>query len=116
MSSPFDRYVAAWNAGDLDGWLDAHAPDAEYVTFAGPEPRTFAGHDGLREAWAEGRANWEVFRFQVLGDEGGVLEVGFRGIEQVQGIELSGVLWFRVDERDGRLARVWSALDANELP
>jgi len=108
--------VAAWNEGDLDAWLDTHAPDAEYVTFAGPEPRTFSGHDGLRAAWAEGRANWEVFRFQVLDEEDGVLEVGFRGIEQVQGIELSGVLWFRVDERDGRLARVWSALDAGELP
>ena len=45
-----------------------------------------------------------------------MLEVGFRGIEQVQGIELSGVLWFRVQERDGQLARVWSALDAGELP
>ncbi|HYI35714.1 MAG TPA: nuclear transport factor 2 family protein, partial [Thermoleophilaceae bacterium] len=96
--------------------LDAHTPDAEYVTYAGPEPRTFSGHEGLRAAWAEGRANWDVFRFQVLDEEGKVLEVGFRGIEQVQGIELSGVLWFRVQERDGRLARVWSALDAGELP
>ena len=77
-------------------------PDAEYVTFAGPEPRTFAGHDGLREAWAEGRANWEVFRFTVLDADEGMLEVGFRGVEQTQGIELSGVLWFRVEERDGR--------------
>jgi len=26
------------------------------------------------------------------------------------------VLWYRVEERDGQLARVWSALDAGELP
>jgi len=124
--SAFDAYVAAWNAGDLDVWLDVHAPDAEYVTLAGPVPRTFAGHEGLREAWAEGRANWEVFRFQVItrdgqgrqgtGDETDVLEVGFRGIEQMQGIEISGVLWFRVEERDGRIARLWSAMDADALP
>ena len=117
-ASAFDHYVAAWNEGDLDAWLDAHHPDAEYVTLAGPEPRTFAGHDGLREAWAEGRANWEVFRLEVLDGPDGhdILEVSFRGIEQVQGIGLSGVLWFRVEERDGRVARVWSALDAGELP
>ena len=93
-----------------------HAPDAEYVTLAGPAPRTFAGHEGLREAWAEGRANWEVFRFQVIDEEAGVLEVGFRGIERMQGIEISGVLWFLVEECDGLIARVWSAMDAAALP
>ena len=125
MSSAFDRYVTAWNAGDLEGWLDAQHPDAEYVTYAGPEPRSFIGHEALREAWAEGRANWEIFRFEVhtrdgqgrqgTGEGDGVLEVGFRGVERTQGIQLSGVLWFRVQERDGRIARLWSALDAAEL-
>ena len=42
-------------------------------------------------------------------------EVGFQGVERTQGIQLSGVLWFRVQERDGRIARLWSALDAAEL-
>lgn len=112
----FDRYVAAWNAGDLDGWLDVHAPDAEYVTLAGPEPRTFRGHDGLREAWAEGRANWESFRFTIQNEREGVLRVGYSGVERLQRIEISGVLWFRYEERDGRIARLWSALDGAELP
>jgi len=118
--------VAAWNAGDLDAWLDVHAPDAEYVTLAGPEPRTFHGHEGLREAWAEGRANWELFRFSVLdtrdgqgrqgtGQQEGILEVGFSGIERLQGIEISGVLWFRFEEQQGRIVRLWSALDAGRL-
>ena len=57
-----------------------------------------------------------MFQFQVLDEEDGVLEVGFRGIEQTQGIQLSGVLWFRVEERDGRIVRLWSALDAGALP
>ena len=86
------------------------------MTLAGPEPRTFAGHDGLREAWAEGRANWEIFRFAVQDEQDGVLEVGFSGIERLQRIEISGVLWFRVQERDGRIVRLWSALDAGDLP
>lgn len=93
-----------------------HAADAEYVTLAGPEPRTFRGHEGLREAWAEGRANWEVFRFSVIEERDGVLEVGFAGVERLQQIEISGVLWFRLEERDGRIARLWSALDAGALP
>ena len=77
------------------------------MTFAGPEPRTFSGHDGLREAWAEGRANWEVFRFQVHRTRARTAscEVGFRGIEQPRASSSAGVLWFRVEERDGRIAR-----------
>lgn len=86
------------------------------MTLAGPKPRTFAGHDGLREAWDQGRANWETFRFAVHGERDGVLEVGFSGIERLQRIEISGVLWFRVQERDGRIVRLWSALDAGDLP
>ena len=87
------------------------------MTFAGPEPRTFSGHDGLRAG--VGRGPRQLGGVPLPGariEEDGVLEVGFRGIEQMQGIELSGVLWFRVEERDGQLARVWSALDAGELP
>jgi len=116
MTSPFDAYVAAWNAGDLEAWLDAHGEDAEHVSLAGPEPRTFQGHEGLREVWAESRANWHRFNLSVLDDEGDVTEVVFSGIELEQGIELSGVLWFRVEAKDGRIVRLWSALDASELP
>ena len=114
--TPFDRYVSAWNAGDLDRWLEAHHDDVEYVSLAGPEPRIFRGHDGLREVWAESRANWHRFQLSVVDDEGGVTEVMFSGIELNQGTELSGVLWFRVEEKDGRIVRVSSALDASALP
>ena len=114
-SSPLDAYVAAWNAGDLDAWLDAHHDDAEYVSFAGPEPRSFTGHDGLREVWAESRANWHRFDLSVLDDEANPIEVMFSGMELEQGIELSGVLWFDVESRDGKLVHVRSALDAGAL-
>ena len=115
MTSPFDAYVAAWNAGDLDAWLDAHHDDAEYVSLAGPEPRTFSGHDGLREVWAESRANWHRFELSVLDDDGEPIEVMFSGMELEQGTELSGVLWFTVESRDGRITRVRSAMDAGAL-
>ena len=114
MTTPFDRYVAAWNAGDLDAWLDVHHDDIEYMSLAGPEPRTFSGHEGLREVWAESRANWHRFELSVL-DDGEPIEVMFSGMELEQGIELSGVLWFRVESRDGKIAHVRSAMDAGEL-
>ena len=116
MTTPFDAYVAAWNAGDLDAWLYTHHEDIEYVSLAGPEPRSFTGHDGLKEVWAESRANWHRFDLSVLDDEGDVTEVVFSGMELEQGTELSGVLWFRVEAKDGRISRLWSALDASELP
>jgi ketosteroid isomerase-like protein len=112
----FDRYVAAWNAGDLDRWLGAHDEEVEYVSLAGAEPRSFEGREGLREVWAESRANWYRFELSVVDDDGDVTEVMFSGMELEQGTELSGVLWFRVEAKDGRITRLWSALDASELP
>ena len=85
------------------------------MSLAGAEPRTFTGHDGLREVWAESRANWHRFHLSVLDDEGGAMEVMFSGMELEQGIELSGVLWFSVESRDGRISSVRSALDAAQL-
>ena len=115
MTAPFDAYVAAWNAGDLQAWLDAHHGDAEYISLAGSEPRSFAGHEGLREAWAESRANWHRFELSVLDEEGDLIEVMFSGMELEQGTELSGVLWFSVESRDGRITRLRSAMDARQL-
>lgn len=45
-----------------------------------------------------------------------MIEVAFSGMERLQGTEISGALWFRVEERDGRIVRLWSALDAALLP
>jgi hypothetical protein len=93
-----------------------HAPDVEYVSLATGEARVFRGEDGLREIWRESRVNWEQFELAVLDEEQGTFEVSFRGIEAAQGIQLAGVLLFRVDERDGRIARIWTALDAGLIP
>lgn len=65
--------------------------------------------------WAESRANWHRFELSVLDDEGSPIEVMFSGMELEHGIELSGVLWFEVESRYGKLARVRSALDASVL-
>jgi hypothetical protein len=52
----------------------------------------------------------------VLGDEDGLVQVEFSGIESLNATRVSGELWFRVHERDGRIARLWSALEPGELP
>ena len=51
----------------------------------------------------------------MLDDDSEPIEVMFSGMELEQGTELSGVLWFSVESRDGRIARVRSAMDAGEL-
>lgn len=106
----------AWNAGDLGAWLDLHAEDAEYTPLAAGDGRTYRGRDGLSEAWRESRANWDRFAFSVLGDEDGLIRVEFSGIESLNATRVAGELWFRVHERDGRIARLWSALEPGELP
>jgi hypothetical protein len=117
VGDPFDRYVAAWNDGDLERWVDVHHAEVEYVSLASCAPRIFLGHDGLREVWAESRANWHRFVFSVLDDDdGGAIEVQFSGMELEQGTELSGVLWFRVEHDGERIVRIWSAMDAGLLP
>ena len=35
---------------------------------------------------------------------------------QTPTLKMAGELWFRVHERDGRIARLWSALEPGELP
>ncbi|MGI8749058.1 MAG: nuclear transport factor 2 family protein [Thermoleophilaceae bacterium] len=111
-----DDYVAAWNAGDLDAWIGVHASDVEYVSLATGDARVFRGQEGLREVWRESRANWDRFELSIVDREGIVIEIAFSGRESMQGIEIGGVLWFRVEARDGRIARLWSALDAALLP
>jgi hypothetical protein len=93
-----------------------HAADVEYVSLATGEARVFRGEEGLREVWTESRANWDRFELSILDDQGPAVEVAFSGMETLQGTEISGALWFRVEERDGRIARLWSALDAALLP
>lgn len=85
------------------------------MSLASADAVTHRSHDGMREVWRESRANWEVFRFEVIEERAGVLEVGFSGVERLQRIEISGVLWFRLEERNGQIVRLWSALDANDL-
>lgn len=99
----------------MDAWLATQTPDVEYVSLAAGDARVFSGHEGMHRVWAESGANWEAFRFALLSEQDGLLEVGFTGIERLQRRRISGALWFRLEERDGRIARLWSAAEAADL-
>jgi hypothetical protein len=76
----------------------------------------YRGREDLRKAWRESRANWDRFAFSILADQAGLVQVEFSGIESLNATRMSGVLWFRVHERDGRISRLWSALEPGALP
>lgn len=86
------------------------------MSLASGHARAFRGHDGMREVWAESRANWVRFSFSVIAERDGVIEVNFSGLDTVGGPEHTGALWFRAEGNDGRIVRLWSALDAGLLP
>jgi hypothetical protein len=83
---------------------------------AAGDGRVYRGREGLREAWRESRANWDRFAFSILAAQDGLVQVEFSGIEALNAGRVAGVLWFRVHERDGRIERLWSALESGALP
>jgi ketosteroid isomerase-like protein len=104
---------AAWNRGDIDGFLDHATEDIAWVEVAGrPESSSGARHGrdrlrrGLRElfdAWESYRL--DVERIEVAGDRALALvrEVG-RG--RSSGLEIDSRWGYIVTVADGKLARV----------
>jgi uncharacterized protein len=102
------RMVAAWNAGDIDGWLELCAPGIEVVFPPDvPEPGPFHGRDELR-AWAEGfMAAWEDFQAEiqqaVQAGERVVVALYYRGHGRDTGIEIEQTDWHVFTIRDGKI-------------
>lgn len=86
------------------------------MSLAGDEARAFSGHEGMGQVWAESRANWARFEFDVVGASGDVVQVAFAGNDTLERSEVHGMLWFRAETRDGLIVRLWSALDPGRLP
>ena len=56
-----------WNAGDLDAWVEAFDPEAEYLssmTAAFDGRGEYAGHEGIRRFISEYLEGWEYFRLE----------------------------------------------------
>ena len=93
-----------WNAGELDAWVAAFDPEAEYlssVTAALDGRGEYVGHEGIRRFINEYLEGWEYFRLEPTEylDAGTRVVVVMRATARGRG---SGV---RV-ERD--LAHVWT--------
>ena len=81
-----NRAFAAWNEGDLDGFLATVHPDIVFEP-SGLFPdltTSYAGHDGVREFWRDFVGPWESMRMEFtevreLGDDEVVARVLFRG-------------------------------------
>jgi len=109
---------ADWERGDFGGidWAD---PQLEIVAVEGPDPRTFVGHEAVRDAWRGFLSAWEHYRvagkdFREL-DDGRVLVfnvIGGRGKGSgldVAHTETKGANLFDVrDRRVTKLVLYWN--------
>lgn len=116
------RAVAAWNARDMDRWLEMCAPDVEVIfPREVPEPGPFHGRDELR-AWAEGfMTAWDEFELEIRqvipAGEQVVVEVYSRGHGRETGIEFEQIDWHVFSVRDGTIVRwrnYWTRAEAFE--
>ena len=76
----FRRLVETWNAGDLEGFLDAVGPDFSFTPDPSfPDADTYSGEE-LRRWLGEWARTWEESRLEILGttEVGQALIVGAR--------------------------------------
>jgi hypothetical protein len=116
------KAIAAWNAGDVDDWLEFFTPDIEVVFPADvPEPGPFHGRDELR-AWAEGfMAAWEDYQAEIRqavpAGEQVVIALYQRAHGRGARIEMDQTDWHVFSVRDGKVARwrdYWTQAEAFE--
>jgi len=104
---------ADWERGDFSR-VDWAYPQLEITAVEGPDPRTFVGHEAVRDAWRGFLSAWEHYRvagkdFREL-DDGRVLVfnvIGGRGKGSgldVAQTETKGANLFHV--RDGRVTKL----------
>jgi ketosteroid isomerase-like protein len=90
-----EKGIAAWNRGDLDGWLELLGPEFEYRTaqvFLGIDP-VYRGEEGMRRFWKTFRDAWESIKMEFdevvdLGDRVLTRHV-FRGRGKQSGVEVT---------------------------
>jgi ketosteroid isomerase-like protein len=108
------RSMDAFARGDLDAFLEASDPAAEWRTASDePNPETFRGHDGIRRFAGEIAEAWEerfddVMEFEDPIDLGDWVVVPWtarlRG--RASGIEVEVNETYAVKVEDGRIVRV----------
>jgi ketosteroid isomerase-like protein len=106
------RAVAAWNRGDVEGYLACFHPDCEwYSAVAGKfegEEAVYRGHDELRRFWEDWHSVWdlqiEIDEYRDLGHS--VLMLGhLRAHGKGSGIDLDVPVAYLGSENQGGLIR-----------
>ena len=116
----FERAVVAFNARDVDGFVECVAPNVEWLPVMGAVEGggSFRGHEGVR-AYMQGlRDAWEKLDISI----DGLRDVGERvlllghmtGRGEGSGIQIDQVLAIVADFRDGKMFRLKSYFDQAE--
>ena len=110
------RGFESFSRGDLDSSLAVIDEDVEWhVAFPlpdlPPEKTVYRGHDEVRVLWSAFRSVWDELTLdveEVLYDQGGLLIVRalFTGKGGASGAEVSRVLFYVQELRDGRLTKI----------
>ena len=111
-----DGSAEAWNADDLEAWIELLHPDVVYNTsgvFPGLKPH-YVGHDGAREFWRDMHEPWERLRIDLeriveLDEVRGVIEFRFRAVGAESGAEVDLRFSNAAMLRDGLLAEIFAA-------
>jgi ketosteroid isomerase-like protein len=112
---------AAWNRGDLDGWLELMHPDVRLSAagiFLGLEPE-YRGRDGLARFWRQIHEPWEGFALEVerldeAGDDCFVAAIRFRARGVESGVEVDMPFGHALRVRDGLAVEIFARASPEE--
>ena len=101
---------------DVEPLVGIHTDDCEVGNVA--VPRTFSGHDGLREFWSSYRATFDEMKSEfrnVFADDAGhaALEWTTTGTAEGKSVEYGGVSILEI--QDGKVKRFMAYFDPREL-
>lgn len=119
VKAALDRAIEAWNAGDLDGYLELYAEDVVLHGYPPEMPPNLAGVTGFyRQVWSAFPGGTLTIHDRIVEDDRAALRYTLRGAHEgaFMGapptgrevvIEGQTILHFR----DGRCVARWQALD-----
>jgi ketosteroid isomerase-like protein len=104
---------AAWSRGDIEGAFGPVSPGVEFTTWTGEmEGRTFHGHDGLREWFAEIHVAFSSYEVEILEheeiDDHLLLHIRARARAVTSGVEIDQNVYQLIEFDADDRARRWS--------
>jgi len=111
--------IEAFNARDIEAFLDLVHPDAEWLPIKGKlEGTVYRGHEGVRRFLAELAEDFEDVRLEspAVSERGDMVVVcgGYRARGVASGVELAFPLTQVAQFRDGKIVRLEAYSDPSE--